>query len=137
MAAVYADMVGYSRLFRLDDGQTVVRLGMILGRIGPVIRRHQGRLVQTAGDSMLIVFHSIIAAVNCAVCIQNELAQETTLGPTTVECISVSVWILGTLLLTDETSTVTASSLRLACRKPVRLVEFVFPKQSMTEVAIA
>ena len=53
MAAVYADMVGYSRLFRLDDQGTVARLRNMHRLIRPAIRRNRGRLVQTGGDSML------------------------------------------------------------------------------------
>ncbi len=75
LAAVYADMVGYSRLFRLDDAGTVARLrDLHRFQIAPAIRRHHGRLVQTAGDSMLITFDSITEAVKCAVTIQYELA---------------------------------------------------------------
>jgi adenylate cyclase len=39
----------------------------------PAIRRHRGRLVQTAGDSMLITFDSVVQAVKCAVAIQDGL----------------------------------------------------------------
>jgi class 3 adenylate cyclase len=76
MAAVYADMVDYSRLFRLDDGGTIARLRRMRSRIAPAIRRHRGHLVQTAGDSMLIMFDSIIEAIKCALSIQCELACE-------------------------------------------------------------
>src|ERR1700733_7012828 len=77
MAAVHADMVGYSRLFRLDDTGTIARLrDMRRSLITPAIRRHHGRLVQTAGDSMLITFDSITEAVQCAVTIQHDLAIE-------------------------------------------------------------
>ena len=77
MAAVHADMVGYSRLFRLDDTGTIARLrNMRRSLITPTIRRHHGRLVQTAGDSMLITFGSITEAVQCALAIQHDLAVE-------------------------------------------------------------
>jgi adenylate cyclase len=75
-AAVYADMVGYSRLFRMDDAGTVARLRSMHRLIRPAIRRHRGRLVQTAGDSMLITFDSLTAAVKCAVTMQYALASE-------------------------------------------------------------
>jgi adenylate cyclase len=74
MAAVYIDMVGYSRLFALDDTGTVRHWDRLRrGRIVPEIDRHQGRLVQTAGDSMLIIFESVVGAVKAAVSIQQEL----------------------------------------------------------------
>jgi adenylate cyclase len=75
MAAVYADMAGYSRLFALDDTGTVARLRALHQElVEPAIRRHHGRLVQTAGDSMLIIFESVAQAVRCAVSIQSETA---------------------------------------------------------------
>jgi adenylate cyclase len=76
MAAVHADVVGYSRLFRLDDVGTVARLHSMHRLSGPVIRRHNGRLAQTAGDSLLITFDSIAEAVKCAVSMQHELSHE-------------------------------------------------------------
>ena len=75
-AAVYADMVGYSRLFRLDDTGTVARLRNLHRLLGPAIRRHYGTLVQTAGNSLLITFDSISEAVRCAVTIQDAIAKE-------------------------------------------------------------
>jgi len=67
-------MVGYSRLFALDDVGTVVRLRDLRRTVfAPAIRRHRGRLVQTAGDSMLITFDSVVQAVKCAVAIQDSL----------------------------------------------------------------
>ncbi|HEY4042732.1 MAG TPA: adenylate/guanylate cyclase domain-containing protein [Rhodopila sp.] len=75
LAAVYADMAGYSRLFALDDTGTVARLRTLHREsIEPAIRHHQGRLVQTGGDSMLIIFESVGQAVRCAVTIQSETA---------------------------------------------------------------
>ena len=75
-AAVYADMVGYSRLFRQDDAGTVARLRNMHRMLRPNIRRHHGRLVQTGGDSMLITFDSLTEAVRCAVTMQYALALE-------------------------------------------------------------
>jgi class 3 adenylate cyclase len=75
MAAVYTDMAGYSRLFALDDTGTVARLQALHRElIEPAINDHHGRLVQTGGDSMLIIFESVAQAVKCAVAIQQELA---------------------------------------------------------------
>ena len=77
MVAVYTDMVGYSRLFALDDTGTVARLRDLHRRLfSPAIRQHYGRLVQTGGDSMLITFDSVSEAVKCAVTIQYALAIE-------------------------------------------------------------
>src|ERR1700748_2709374 len=74
IAVVYADMVGYSRLIGLDDAGTLKRLRTLRRKvIDPAIEEHGGRIVQTGGDSLLIVFDSIDGAVQCAVKVQQEL----------------------------------------------------------------
>src|SRR6201994_4863460 len=74
IAVVYADMVGYSRLIGLDDVGTLDRLRTLRKElIDPAVEEHGGRIVQTGGDSLLIVFDSIDGAVRCAVKVQQEV----------------------------------------------------------------
>ena len=74
IAVVYADMVGYSRLIGLDDLQTLERLRKLRSEvIDPALNGHGGRIVQTGGDSLLIVFDSIDGAVRCAVKVQRQV----------------------------------------------------------------
>jgi len=74
VAVMYADMVGYSRLIGLDDQGTLERLRALRrDLIDPAIDEHGGRIVQTGGDSLLIVFDSIDGAVRCAVNVQQEV----------------------------------------------------------------
>jgi adenylate cyclase len=74
IAVVYADMVGYSRLIGLDDLQTLERLRKLRGQIiDPAIDRYGGRIVQTGGDSLLMVFDSIDGAVRFAVSVQQDI----------------------------------------------------------------
>ena len=74
VAILYADMVGYSRLIGLDDAGTLVRLRALRRNlIDPAISEHGGRIVQTGGDSLLIVFDSIDGAVRCAVSVQQQV----------------------------------------------------------------
>jgi adenylate cyclase len=74
VAVVYADMVGYSRLIGLDDAGTLQRLRTLRREvIDPAISEHSGRLVQTGGDSLLIVFDSIDGAVRCALKVQQQV----------------------------------------------------------------
>jgi class 3 adenylate cyclase/TolB-like protein len=76
IAVVYADMAGYSRLIGLDDLGTLERLRTVRNAvIDPAINEHGGRLVQTGGDSLLIVFDSIDGAVRCAVEIQQKVPE--------------------------------------------------------------
>jgi class 3 adenylate cyclase/pimeloyl-ACP methyl ester carboxylesterase len=74
IAVVYADMVGYSRLIALDDAGTLERLRTLRRNlIDPAIAEHGGNIVQTGGDSLLIVFDSIDGAVRCAVNVQQQV----------------------------------------------------------------
>src|SRR5690348_8832832 len=74
VAVLYADMVGYSRLIGLDDAGTLARLKRLRKEfIDPAINEHRGRVVQTGGDSLLVVFDSIDGAVRCAVKIQQQV----------------------------------------------------------------
>jgi len=71
VAVLYADMVGYSRLIGLDDAGTLNRLrGLRQTLIDPAIEEHGGRIVQTGGDSLLVVFDSVDGAIRCAVKVQ-------------------------------------------------------------------
>ena len=74
IAVVYADMVGYSRLIGLDDLQTLERLRKLRSEvIDPALNGHGGRIVQTGGDSLLMVFNSIDGAVRFAVKVQQDV----------------------------------------------------------------
>jgi adenylate cyclase len=76
IAIVYADMVGYSRLIGIDDEGTIARL-LELRRdlIDPALTRHDGTLVNTAGDSLLISFESILSAMRFAVEVQRAIPE--------------------------------------------------------------
>jgi adenylate cyclase len=74
VAVMYADMVGYSRLIGLDDAGTLQRLRALRSNlIDPAIEQHGGRIVQTGGDSLLVVFDSIDGAVRCAAKVKREV----------------------------------------------------------------
>jgi adenylate cyclase len=75
VAVIYADMAGYSRLIGLDDAGTLNRLRALRrDLIDPAIEEHGGRIVQTGGDSLLVVFDSIDGAVRCAVKVQQQVS---------------------------------------------------------------
>jgi adenylate cyclase len=59
-------MAGYSRLISLDDQGTLDRLRRLRRElIDPAIEEHGGKVVQTGGDSLLVVFDSstVLSAV--------------------------------------------------------------------------
>ena len=68
-----ADVAGYSRLMGDDEAATVRTLTEYRQLFSGYISRHGGRIVDTAGDSVLAVCDSAVEAVECAVEIQKGL----------------------------------------------------------------
>jgi adenylate cyclase len=75
-AILCADVYGYSRLMGGDEEATLVTLTAHRKIIDSLIERHHGRFVNSAGDSVLAEFASVVEAVNCAVDIQPALKSE-------------------------------------------------------------
>ncbi len=70
-AIMCADVVGYSALMAADEAGTLrVMTGYRRDLWQPTIERHSGRIIGTAGDSFMVEFSSIVAAVDCATAIQ-------------------------------------------------------------------
>ena len=66
-AILAADVAGYSRLIGAYEGGTLTRLKAIRAElIDPTIASHNGRLVKTTGDGLLVEFGSVVDALNCA-----------------------------------------------------------------------
>jgi adenylate cyclase len=76
VAILAADVASYSRLMEIDEEGTLATLSAFRLVTDRLISRHEGRICGTAGDSILAAFGSALAAVQCAVEIQNELAHE-------------------------------------------------------------
>jgi adenylate cyclase len=70
-----ADVAGYSRLTSSDEEETLARLRSHRDTIiDPAINQHRGRIANTAGDSVLAEFPSVVEAVRCAAEIQRQIA---------------------------------------------------------------
>jgi len=81
-AILAADIAGYSRLMGPDEEGTVARLKAIRSElIDPKIGEHYGRIVQTAGDGILIEFPSVVEAVGCAVAMQRAMGERNASQP--------------------------------------------------------
>ena len=74
-AIVSADVAGYSRLMGEDEKATLKTLNAYREVFGNPIAQHAGRIVDTAGDSVLAVFESVVEAVDSAIEIQTELEE--------------------------------------------------------------
>jgi len=74
-AILAADVEGYSRLMATDELSTVALLDAGRALFRKHVGAHGGRVVDTAGDSVLAVFETASGAVNAAVEAQKEQAQ--------------------------------------------------------------
>ncbi|MFW6076958.1 MAG: winged helix-turn-helix domain-containing protein, partial [Hyphomicrobiales bacterium] len=73
---VSMDVVGYSGLMENDETGTLARLKDIRGSVvDPAIERYAGRTVKLMGDGALVEFASVVGALQCAVDIQQGLAE--------------------------------------------------------------
>jgi TolB-like protein/class 3 adenylate cyclase len=75
-AILAADVAGYSRLMGADEVGTLAALKALRREVvDPAIAEHNGRIVKTTGDGMLVEFASAVDAVNCAVAVQGKMAE--------------------------------------------------------------
>jgi len=75
-AILAADVAGYSRLTGTDEEGTLARLKAHRSElIDSKIAEHRGRVVKTTGDGILIEFPSVVEALNCAVEVQQGMAE--------------------------------------------------------------
>src|SRR5678816_2528200 len=86
-AILAADIAGYSRLMHEDEAATVRDLKAHQRMILPLIGRHGGRIIDTAGDGILAEFPSVIGATECAVEIQTVMAERNEGVPESRRCL--------------------------------------------------
>jgi adenylate cyclase len=67
-----ADVVGYSGMMEADDAATLAALKSNRSTVfDPAVAAHGGRTVKLMGDGALVEFPSVVAAVECALAIQD------------------------------------------------------------------
>ena len=74
-AILSADVEGYSRLMGQDEAGTIHTLTVYKEAMVTLIKQYRGRVVDAPGDNLLADFVSVVHAVQCAVEIQQELAE--------------------------------------------------------------
>jgi adenylate cyclase len=73
-AIFFADVVGYSLLTHKDELGTLRRLRAVFHEVvGPHAKTHDGRVIRTSGDGILVEFPSAVEALDCAVAIQHTM----------------------------------------------------------------
>jgi class 3 adenylate cyclase len=77
LTAIFAaDVEGYSRLMGIDEVGTLRTLTAYREIIDNHVAQHRGRIFNTAGDSVLAEFASVVDALRCAVEVQRALAEQ-------------------------------------------------------------
>jgi len=76
-----ADAAGYSRLMGADEDGTIAAIGAARSLFRETIAGRHGRVVDTAGDSVLAVFDSVVEALLSAIEIQDELGRRSVAVP--------------------------------------------------------
>jgi len=75
-------VAGYSRLIGADEGGTLQALKASRAElIDPTIAAHNGRLVKTTGDGLLVEFGSVVDALQCATEVQAGMVQRNATVP--------------------------------------------------------
>jgi TolB-like protein/class 3 adenylate cyclase/tetratricopeptide (TPR) repeat protein len=102
-AILAADVAGYSRLMGADEEGTLERLKALRRELlDPKIAEHEGRIVKTTGDGMLVEFASVVDAVRCAVEVQQAMPERDT-GVAADNRIELRIGInLGDVIVEDD-----------------------------------
>src|SRR5437763_4002711 len=102
-AILAADIAGYSRLMGADEEGTLARLKALRAElIDPGIAQHNGRIVKTTGDGMLVEFGSVVDAMRCATQVQ-EAMREWSAGVPPAERIEFRVGVnLGDVIIDGD-----------------------------------
>ncbi|HEX2547701.1 MAG TPA: adenylate/guanylate cyclase domain-containing protein [Ramlibacter sp.] len=102
LAVMVADAVGYSRLMAQDDRRTLADLDAARAIFSRLADEHGGRIVDTAGDSVLATFDTASGAVQAARAIQAALAEAAAGGdPTTRLLFRIGVHLGDVLVKAD------------------------------------
>lgn len=73
-AILMADVSGFSRMMGRDEEGTTALIRDFHRRVRECVETHEGRVVDTAGDSVFGEFDSVVQAVRCAQAVQQEQA---------------------------------------------------------------
>jgi class 3 adenylate cyclase len=116
-AILAADVVGYSRLVGADEAGTIARLKALRKEfIEPLVAEYRGRVVKLVGDGALVEFASAVDAVECAVAVQNGVAERQAAEPEDRR-IQFRIGInVGDIIVEDAISWATASTSPRASR---------------------
>lgn len=71
-----ADIVGYSLQTEVDEDAALSKLRQMRQMVDPILRKFEGRIFNTAGDSIFAEFHDPLSALESAIQFQRLLASQ-------------------------------------------------------------
>ena len=71
-----ADVVGYSKHMEKREDETLKSYSECEKIFNKLLKKYQGKIFNTAGDSILTEFSSAVNAVECGVAFQNEIKKK-------------------------------------------------------------
>ena len=75
-AILMIDVSGFSRMMERDEEWTTRAIRAFHARVETRVREHEGRVVDTAGDSVFAEFDSVVNATKCAQAVQQDQVGE-------------------------------------------------------------
>ena len=79
IAVIFAtDVVGYSKSIEDNENQTLINLKECRGILDQLILKKNGRIFNTAGDSVLAEFDSAVASIECSIEFQEKIRERNT-----------------------------------------------------------
>ena len=80
-----ADVVGYSKHMEKDENATIKNYNACEKILNKLLKKYNGSVFNTAGDSVLAEFPSAVNAVECGVDFQNEIKKRNEMNSTEVK----------------------------------------------------
>ena len=80
-----ADVVGYSKHMEKDEDATLNNYAKCEKILNRLLKKHKGKIFNTAGDSVLVEFSSALNAVDCGVEFQNKIKELNADGKTDIK----------------------------------------------------
>ena len=101
-AIMFTDLVGYSALTQQNEALALELLDEHRQLLRPLFPKHNGREIETAGDSFFVEFQSAVEATNCAIEIQS-LLYERNKKQTTERQIRIRIGLhIGDVVYVDD-----------------------------------